>query len=106
MNLVCYEYIASQQETQGVLILSEFTGAAESLDGCVLFNPWDVFATADTIYDSLQMTSEARAKSHQKLHNYVEKYTAEFWGRSFITDLSRILAQTESAEERQTTSNK
>jgi trehalose-6-phosphate synthase len=39
MNLVCYEYIAAQKESQGITMLSEFAGAAESLDSCVLLNP-------------------------------------------------------------------
>ena len=39
MNLVSYEYIATQQKRHGVMILSEFTGAAQSLNGSIVVNP-------------------------------------------------------------------
>ncbi|KAH6913160.1 alpha,alpha-trehalose-phosphate synthase t [Coprinopsis sp. MPI-PUGE-AT-0042] len=42
MNLVSYEYIACQQERQGAMILSEFAGAAQSLNGSLVVNPWDL----------------------------------------------------------------
>jgi trehalose-6-phosphate synthase len=39
MNLVAYEYISSQQVRHGTMILSEFAGAAQSLNGSLLINP-------------------------------------------------------------------
>ncbi|KNE72419.1 alpha,alpha-trehalose-phosphate synthase (UDP-forming) [Allomyces macrogynus ATCC 38327] len=41
MNLVCGEYVAAQRDGKGVLIMSEFAGAAQSLDGSILVNPWN-----------------------------------------------------------------
>lgn len=43
MNLVSYEYVACQTDNAGVLILSEFAGAAQSLGaGAILVNPWNI----------------------------------------------------------------
>jgi trehalose 6-phosphate synthase/phosphatase len=43
MNLVSYEFVACQQENHGVLVLSEFAGAAQSLGaGSILVNPWNI----------------------------------------------------------------
>ena len=43
MNLVSYEYVACQSDNAGVLVLSEFAGAAQSLGaGAILVNPWNV----------------------------------------------------------------
>ena len=43
MNLVSYEYVACQSDNAGVLVLSEFAGAAQSLGaGAILVNPWNI----------------------------------------------------------------
>ena len=87
MNLVSYEYVACQQERNGVMILSEFAGAAQSLNGSLIVNPWDRFAVADAIHTALTMDPETRKANSEKLTSYVEKHTAAWWGRSFIDDL-------------------
>ncbi|KIM58333.1 glycosyltransferase family 20 protein [Scleroderma citrinum Foug A] len=90
MNLVSYEYIACQQARQGVLILSEFAGAAQSLNGSIVVNPWDSQQVADAIHEAVTMDPEQRAENHRKLFKYVNKYSAAFWGSSFIREMSRI----------------
>ena len=64
---VSYEYIACQQEKQGVMILSEFAGAAQSLNGSIVVNPWDSQQVADAIYEAVTMDAETRAENHKKL---------------------------------------
>ncbi|KAI6155740.1 glycosyltransferase family 20 protein [Pisolithus tinctorius] len=90
MNLVSYEYIACQQARQGVLILSEFAGAAQSLNGSIVVNPWDSQQVADAIHEAVTMDVDSRAEKHRKLFKYVNKYSAAFWGSSFIREMSRI----------------
>lgn len=93
MNLVAYEYISSQTERHGSMILSEFAGAAQSLNGSLLINPWDVQSTADAIYQALTLSPQQRKSNWQKLFNYVSKYTAEAWGVSFVNELNRLSGQ-------------
>ncbi|KAF5359093.1 hypothetical protein D9756_003237 [Leucocoprinus leucothites] len=90
MNLVSYEYIACQQARQGVMILSEFAGAAQSLNGSIVVNPWDSQQVADAIHEAVTMDAATRVENHRKLFKYVNKYTAAFWGSSFIKEMSRI----------------
>ncbi|ORY30809.1 alpha,alpha-trehalose-phosphate synthase [Naematelia encephala] len=90
MNLVAYEYISSQINRNGVMILSEFAGAAQSLNGSLLINPWDVQRTADAIHTALTMSQETRKSNWEKLFSYVSKYTAEAWGVSFVNELTRL----------------
>ncbi|KZT52197.1 glycosyltransferase family 20 protein [Calocera cornea HHB12733] len=90
MNLVSYEYIACQQKRQGVLIISEFAGAAQSLNGSIVVNPWDPKQVADAIYESVTMDAETRAENHKKLFKYVWKYSAAYWGTSFVTEMNAI----------------
>jgi trehalose 6-phosphate synthase len=75
MNLVSYEYIATQEKRHGVMILSEFTGAAQSLNGSLIVNPWNTEELADAIHDAVTMGDEQRALNYQKLSKYVRKYT-------------------------------
>ena len=67
MNLVAFEYVAAQSERHGSLILSEFAGAAQSLNGSIIINPWDVQSTADSIHQALEMSKEQRKSSWEKL---------------------------------------
>lgn len=55
MNLVACEYTVTQKDKHGVLLLSEFTGAVEHLQGSVPCNPWDVGGTADAGHNTLTM---------------------------------------------------
>lgn len=77
LSQVSYEYIATQAERHGTMILSEFAGAAQSLNGSLIINPWDVHATANAIHAAMVMEPEARADNFAKLSKYVNKYTAE-----------------------------
>lgn len=86
MNLVAYEYISSQVKRHGVMILSEFAGAAQSLNGSLIINPWDVQSTADAIYDAVTMDDETRKSNHEKLWKYVSTHTSEKWGTDFVSE--------------------
>ncbi|KAK4112541.1 glycosyltransferase family 20 protein [Canariomyces notabilis] len=90
MNLVSYEYIATQRERHGVMILSEFTGAAQSLNGSLIVNPWNTEELANAIHDAVTMSPEQREANFRKLERYVFKYTSAWWGQSFVTELTRI----------------
>jgi trehalose 6-phosphate synthase len=95
MNLVSYEYIATQEKRNGVLVLSEFTGAAQSLNGSILVNPWNTEELAGAIQEAVTMTKEQRKINFTKLDKYVRKYTSAFWGQSFVAELTRISAHGE-----------
>ncbi|KAF2735422.1 glycosyl transferase [Polyplosphaeria fusca] len=95
MNLVSYEYIACQEERHGVMVLSEFTGAAQSLNGSLIVNPWNTEELADAIHDAVTMGDEQRLLNYQKLSKYVNKYTSAWWGQTFVKELTRISEQAE-----------
>ncbi|KAF1943296.1 glycosyl transferase [Clathrospora elynae] len=95
MNLVSYEYIASQEKKHGVMILSEFTGAAQSLNGSLIVNPWNTEELADAIHDAVTMGEEQRTLNYEKLNKYIRKYTSSWWGQSFVTELRRMSENTD-----------
>lgn len=90
MNLVSYEYVASQSERHGVLILSEFTGAAHSLSGALLVNPWNAEEVCDSIYQALTMEAAEKEQNQNNLLDYVCKQTSTFWGQSFLQALQSL----------------
>jgi len=66
MNLVALEYVACQQGHFGALVLSEFAGAASSLPGSYIINPWNVAETAEVLYNALTASLEERRMKHQR----------------------------------------
>ncbi len=88
MNLVAKEFIACQRENAGLLILSEFTGAAEELFNALFVNPYDSDAVAATLIDALGRPVEQRRSGIQAMRERVIRYDAQHWARSFIEDLA------------------
>ncbi|WPK23120.1 hypothetical protein PUMCH_000345 [Australozyma saopauloensis] len=92
MNLVSYEYIACQSEKKGALILSEFAGAAQSLNGALIVNPWNIDELSESIKESLTLPEEKKELNFNKLFSYISKYTSGFWGESFVKELFKCKA--------------
>lgn len=98
MNLVSYEYIATQHDRHGVMILSEFTGAAQSLNGSLVVNPWNTEELANAIHDAVTMSPDMREANFRKLERYVFKYTSAWWGQSFVAELAKVSAEPEETQ--------
>ncbi|KAJ9603510.1 Trehalose-6-P synthase/phosphatase complex synthase subunit [Cladophialophora chaetospira] len=71
MNLVSCEYVATQRERKGVLLLSEFAGAAELLHGSILFNPCDIDGTVEALRRAVTMGANERSANQQKSEDFV-----------------------------------
>ncbi|MFP4005478.1 MAG: trehalose-6-phosphate synthase [Candidatus Hadarchaeia archaeon] len=82
MNLVCKEYIASTDD--GVLILSEFAGAANELREAILVNPYDVRETAESIKKGLEMSNREKKRRMKRLQDRVKKNDLENWRKNFL----------------------
>ncbi|KAL6196653.1 hypothetical protein ACLB2K_032267 [Fragaria x ananassa] len=94
MNLVSYEYVACQDAKRGVLILSEFAGAAQSLGaGAILVNPWNITEVANSIAQALNMSSEEREKRHRHNFLHVTTHTAQEWAETFVSELNDTVVE-------------
>ena len=71
MNLVSFEYIACQQTRHGSMILSEFAGSAQSLEGSIVVNPWNAFEMARAMYQAVTMDAGERARRFEQMNEYV-----------------------------------
>ena len=90
MNLVAKEFVASQDDDPGVLLLSRFCGAAESMGEAVVVNPYDIEGTAEAMYRALSMPRTERLRRWQALMDSVSSNTAQSWFESFRDDLVAV----------------
>ncbi|XP_062083340.1 alpha,alpha-trehalose-phosphate synthase [UDP-forming] 1-like isoform X2 [Humulus lupulus] len=94
MNLVSYEFVACQAFKKGVLILSEFAGAAQSLGaGAILVNPWNITEVAASIAYALNMPADEREKRHQHNFMHVTTHTSQEWAATFVSELNDTIVE-------------
>ncbi|MEX1296252.1 MAG: bifunctional alpha,alpha-trehalose-phosphate synthase (UDP-forming)/trehalose-phosphatase [Candidatus Limnocylindrales bacterium] len=94
MNLVAKEYVACQHEGDGVLVLSEFAGAAQELGEALRINPYDEVGTAEVLVRALEMDRGERIERMAALHERVHRNSAVIWAERFIEDLREATTAT------------
>lgn len=87
MNLVAKEFVACQGDDPGVLVLSKFCGAADTMEEALIVNPYDIAGTTEAIYRALHMGATERRARWEALMEGVRRHTADAWSESFIADL-------------------
>ncbi|MFA4895462.1 trehalose-6-phosphate synthase [Microbacterium sp.] len=92
MNLVAKEYVASRIDNRGVLVLSEFTGAADELRQAVRVNPHDIEDLKDAIITAVEMTPGEQGKRMRSLRRRVLEHDVVAWSASFLEALSAARA--------------
>jgi len=85
MNLIAKEYCAANIDNNGVLVLSEFAGAATQLHrGALVVNPYDIEGVADAIYQAYCMSTSERQSRMRKLRESVAKRDIFWWVDFFV----------------------
>jgi len=87
MNLVAKEYVAAHVDGDGVLVLSEFTGAADELSDAILVNPHDERALQDAIVAAVEMHRHERRPRMESMRKAVAAANVGHWAESFLTAL-------------------
>ena len=90
MNLVAKEFVASRSDENGVLILSQFTGASRELKDAVIVNPYDIEMMADAIYIALNMDSSEKSERMRRMRAAVREQNIYRWAGDLITSLARL----------------
>lgn len=93
MNLVAKEFVATRTDEDGVLILSQFTGASRELPDALIVNPYDIEETASAIYQALTMDRAERRKRMQELRTIVKERNVYRWAANIISTLSHLRMQ-------------
>ncbi len=88
MNLVAKEYVAAKSDGDGVLVLSEFAGAARELSDALVINPYDTEQFADAIRYAVEMSaSECRARM-ERMRQMVQEHNVYWWAARFLMELT------------------
>ncbi|CAM2193798.1 trehalose-6-phosphate synthase [Paraburkholderia kururiensis] len=90
MNLVAKEYVSAQDpENPGVLVLSQFAGAAQELGGALIVNPFDIDGMADALATALAMPLEERQARYRDMMARLRENNVSVWRDNFMRDLAR-----------------
>ena len=90
MNLVAKEFVAVRDDEDGVLILSQFTGASRELKDALIVNPYDVEQMADAICLALRMPPGERSDRMGRMRANVRDYNIYRWAGKLIAELARL----------------
>ena len=85
MNLVAKEFVAAQNpDDPGVLVLSQFAGAAQELDAALIVNPFDTDGVAEAIEQGLSMPIEERRERWEAMMDQLRRQDVTHWRESFV----------------------
>ena len=88
LNLVAKEYVACKSSGDGVLVLSEFAGAAAEMGEALLVNPYDEEELSSTIARALALGETEKRQRMTALYKRVHKNNVFAWGDRFIRNLT------------------
>jgi trehalose 6-phosphate synthase len=90
MNLVAKEFVASRDDEQGVLILSQFTGAARELSEALIVNPYDIEQSAVAMHVALTMPPAERTARMRTMRHLVQEFNVYRWAGRMLLDAARM----------------
>jgi trehalose 6-phosphate synthase len=91
MNLVAKEFVTARDDEQGVLILSEFTGAARELTEAIIVNPFDVDKMAEGVHESLTMAAEEQRRRMRKMRARVDDHNIFRWAGMLLSEVGKMV---------------
>jgi trehalose 6-phosphate synthase len=90
MNLVAKEFVAARADERGMLILSQFTGAARELRDALLVNPYDIDETAEALRRALEMEPEEKELRMQRMRRTVRENNVYRWAANLVAELCEL----------------
>lgn len=90
MNLVAKEFVAAHDDEQGVLILSQFTGAARDLTEALIVNPYDLEQAGEALATALRMPRSEQRERMQSMRRLVSEFNVYRWAGRMLTDAAEL----------------
>jgi trehalose 6-phosphate synthase len=90
MNLVAKEFVAARDDERGVLVLSEFTGAARELTEALIVNPYDLEDASAALAAALEMPVHEQADRMRAMRALVSEFNVYRWAGRMLVDASRV----------------
>jgi trehalose 6-phosphate synthase len=95
MNLVAKEFVTARDDEHGVLVLSEFTGAARELPDAVLVNPFNVDQMADALHAALIMSADDQRRRMRKMRAQVQEHNIYRWAGHLLSEVGKLAGDAE-----------
>jgi trehalose 6-phosphate synthase len=106
MNLVAKEFIAARDDELGVLILSQFTGAARQLHEALIINPYHFEQGAQALYRALTMPTPEQRERMRSMRSLVRDFNVYRWAGLMLLDAARLRRRQRVTEKIQTHSKR
>lgn len=90
MNLVCKEFVAARDDEQGVLVLSQFAGAANEMGRALIVNPYHTVQVADALHQALAMPPEEQRHRMRALRDTVKAANVYRWAATMLMDAATL----------------
>jgi len=90
MNLVAKEFVAARDDEQGVLVLSQFTGAARDLTEALIVNPYDLCQASDALAAALRMPAEEQGERMRSMRRLVSEFNVYRWAGRMLVDAAEL----------------
>jgi trehalose 6-phosphate synthase len=90
MNLVAKEFVASRDDLQGVLVLSQFTGAARELTEALVVNPYNLEEASAALASALSMSSEEQRERMYSMRRFLAEFNVYRWAGKMLVDAARL----------------
>jgi trehalose 6-phosphate synthase len=90
MNLVAKEFVAARDDQQGVLVLSQFTGAARELVDALVVNPYDIEQSAAAMHLALTMPPAEQRARMRSMRTLVQDFNVYRWAGRMLLDAARM----------------
>ena len=90
MNLVAKEFVAARDDERGVLILSQFTGAARELTEALVVNPYDLDEAAGALAAALTMSADEQRARLRSMRVFVAEFNIYRWAGRMLRDAARL----------------
>ncbi|MEO8142935.1 MAG: trehalose-6-phosphate synthase [Betaproteobacteria bacterium] len=90
MNLVAKEFVAARDDERGVLILSQFTGAARELSEALIVNPYDTEQCAAALRAALTMPPDEQRHRMRSMRSLIQEFNVYRWAGRMLLDAARM----------------
>jgi trehalose 6-phosphate synthase len=90
MNLVAKEFVAARDDEQGVLILSQFTGAARELTEALTVNPYDLEEASSAIAAAVAMSPGEQRERMGSMRRFIAEFNVYRWAGKMLVDAARL----------------
>ena len=90
MNLVAKEYVATREDERGVLILSQFAGAARELPEALIVNPYDTEQCAAAVATALAMPPDEQRARMRSMRGLLQEFNVYRWAGRMLLDAARM----------------